>query len=257
MTTEIGTQPSVSALRRVIVWVIVVSFALAAIGGIIVLLGGALGEPAGKVLATTALVGAFSVAVLSCAALLGRRFRVFGSIGVLVSLATLTWTLVLVWADLFSYGSWVWQILGTGVALTAAFSLASLLLLLADRRRPAVRIGLWVTLALFAAVLAMVVFMIWASDYDSEFLPRVLGIVSILAALGGVVVPVMSLLLRDDSAGGGAVGSATDASARAIADRVQRAAARRGMTIEQFLDAVDPAVAPVDGIARPAPSQGP
>ena len=247
-------------------WIIVVSFGLAAIGGITVLLGGSLGEPAGKVLATTAIVGAFSVAVLCCASLLGRRLRAFGVAGVVISLATLAWSLVMLWgADGLSFDEVMWKLLGTGIALTAASALASLLLLLADRRRPVVRVGLWVTLGLFAIVVAMVIYLIWVGDFDSDVFPRVLGIVSILAALGAVIVPVMSLLLRDDSVERATVGSATDASARAIADRVQRAAARRGLTIEQFLDAVDPsvegAVDPAaetgEGSVSPTPSPGP
>ncbi|WP_404432130.1 hypothetical protein LG299_16285 [Microbacterium lacus] len=258
MTTESPAPPSVSVLRRLIVWIIVISFGLAAIGGITVLLGGSLGEPAGKVLATTAIVGAFSVAVLCCASLLGRRLRAFGVAGVVISLVTLAWSLVLLWAsEGLPQGDAVWRLLGTGIALTAASALASLLLLLADRRRPVVRVGLWVTLGLFAIVVAMVIYLIWAGDVDSDVFPRVLGIVAILAALGAVIVPVMSLLLRDDAAERAAVGSVTDASARAIADRVQKAAARRGLTIEQFLDAVDPAVDPVHGSFPPAPRPGP
>ena len=105
-------------------WIIVVSFGLAAIGGITVLLGGSLGEPAGKVLATTAIVGAFSVAVLCCASLLGRRLRAFGIAGVVISLATLAWSLVMLWgADGLSFDEVMWKLLGTGIALTAASAL--------------------------------------------------------------------------------------------------------------------------------------
>lgn len=241
MTTESSPHASVSLLRRVIVWIIVVSFGLAALGGIIVLLGGSLGETAGKVLSTTAIVGGFSVAVLCCASLLGRRLRAFGLAGVIVSVLTLAWSLVLVWGwDYVDFGSATWQTLWTGLALTAAFSLASLLLLLADRQRAAVRIGLWITLALFAVVLGLTVYVIWARDFDYDVVYRVLGIVGILAALGAVVVPVMSLLLRDPGAAAGAV----DTADRGIAARVEAAAAARGMTVEQFL---------VEVVEQPAP----
>jgi hypothetical protein len=243
MTSESRPHTPVSLLRRVIVWVIVASFGLAALGGIIVLLGGSLGETAGKVLLTTATVGGFSVAVLCCAALLGRRLRVFGLTGVIVSLLTLAWSLLLIWGSSFiDFGDPTYKILWTGLALTAAFSLASLLLLLADRQRVAVRVGLWVTLGLFAVVLALTVYVIWAREIDSEVLPRVLGIAGILAALGAVVVPVLSLLLRDPGAPGAE--ASADASAHAIATRVRSAAAARGMTVEEFL---------ADVVDRPAP----
>jgi len=75
MTTVTLPRTSVSRLRRIVVAVIVVAFTLAAAGGIVVLLGGDLGETAGRVIGTTATVGAFSVAVLCCAALLGPCWR--------------------------------------------------------------------------------------------------------------------------------------------------------------------------------------
>ena len=224
-----------SRLRRVIVGVIVVSFSLAALGGIVVLLGGDLGEPAGKVLATTAAVGAFSIAVLCCAALVGRRIQVFGLIGAAVSVLTLVLLLVIIWAG-FSSDEW-WDVLVravfTGIAATVAFSLASLLLLLSDRRRGAVRWGLWITLGLFAVVLLMIWYLIWWSDTISgDAFARVLGVLSILAALGAVIVPVMSLLLPDQR-------RADDPSSPHIspelAQRLRAEASRRGVTVEDLV----------------------
>ena len=148
-------------VRRIMVWVIVVSFGLAALSGIVVLLGGDLGETAARVIATTALVGAFSVAVRCCLSLVGRRLQVFGFVGAAASVLTLVLCLVMLWGDDLRFDDAVFRWLWTGVAATAAFSLASLLLLLADRRRAAVRIGLAITLALFAVVLALVWYLIW------------------------------------------------------------------------------------------------
>lgn len=231
MSSAASASPSrTSALRRIIVWVIIGSFGLAAIGGIVVLLGGRLGETAGKVITTTAVVGVASVAVLCCAALMGRRFGWFGLLGVVFAVATLAYTLWFVWgANHIEFTSAQWQALGTGGAVTAAFAFASLLLLLADRRRPVVRAGLWITIALFAVVLALVVFVIWARDYDDTLVQRVLGIFGILAALGAIVVPVMSLLLRDG----------TDAAASPVSSelsaRLGAEAARRGITVEELV----------------------
>lgn len=50
-----------TTIRRAIVAVIVVSFGVAALGGIAVLLSGAMSDTVGRVLPTTALVGVFSV----------------------------------------------------------------------------------------------------------------------------------------------------------------------------------------------------
>jgi MFS family permease len=225
---------AISLTRRIIVWVVVVSFAIAAILGIAVLLVPNFGDAAWRVLSTTSVVGAFSVLVLCCASLLGRALRLFGLVGVAGSLATLILAIVMIWStDWWEFGSWVYQTLGTGIAASVAFALASLLLLLADRKRAAVRIGLWITLALFAVVLVLVIVLIWARDLDYEWFQRVLGIVSILAALGAIVVPVMSLLLKDD---GAAVdpGHAPVVSAP-VAERLRAEATRRGVTVDDLV----------------------
>lgn len=236
MTTDAGSRTagtrSVSLLRKVIVGIIIVSFGLAALGGIAVLLGGDLGPEAGRVLATTAVVGAFSVAVLCCAALAGRRLQVFGTIGAAVAIATAGLTIWLIWWQPgFSIPDVIWKLLWSGVTLTSAFALASLLLLLANRRRPAVRIGLAITLALFGIVVAMILGLIWFSDaLDDNVYPRALGIFAILAALGAVVVPVLSLLMRDEGAAPAPVPISPETAARLSAE-----AARRGISVDELV----------------------
>jgi hypothetical protein len=215
-------------LRRVVVGLVIVSFGIAAILGIIVLLGVELGETAFRVLATTAIVGAFSVAVLCCAALLGRRAQAVGAIGAVVSVVTAAMSIWTVWdPTLFDRG---WEtflrLLWSGVAATAAFSLASLLLLLADRRRRAVRIGLLATLGLIALLLALSIWLAWGNDLGDGF-ARVYGIVAILTALGAVVVPVLSLLLRDDAP--------RPALSPELAERLRSEAARRGVTVDELV----------------------
>jgi hypothetical protein len=123
------------------------------------------------------------------------------------------------------------------VAASVAFSFASLLLLLADRRRTAVRVGLIVTLALFAIVFVMVIYPVWSDEYGGELYSRVLGIVSILAALGAIVLPVMSLLLRERPGPGG--GEAGDASLSPASLALLRAeAAERGVTPDELVDSL-------------------
>jgi len=229
MNASPAVPASVSALRRVIVWTIIVSFGIAAIGGIVVLLGANLGEAAGRVLGTTAIVGTFSTAVLCCAALIGSRRQLVGYIGVAVSVVAagiVTW---MIWyqGDYGPYWDAVFRVMWTAVAASGALALASLLLLLADRRRPAVRASLIVTLALFAFDLALIVYLIWASGHiEGDVFPRVLGITSILAALGAVVVPVLSLLLPDRRPA---------VIAGPVAERLLAEAARRGVTVDELV----------------------
>lgn len=230
MSEGAPARSTVSLVRRIIVGVIIASFGLAAFGGIVVLLGAQLGDTAARVLGTTAVIGTCSVAVLCCAALAGRRLQAFGLLGAAVSAVAAVLVIWVVWYRGDSNGAWdlLFKCMWTAIAAAAAFALASLLLLLADRHRAAVRAGLALTLALFAVVLAMTIYLIWWSQtIDGDMFARVLGIASILAALGAVIVPVLSLLLPDSrTAGGLPVG---------LAERLVAEAERRGVTVEQLV----------------------
>lgn len=229
-----SNRPPASILRRVIVGIIIVSFGLAALGGIIVLLGAQLGDPAWKVLSTTALVGAFSVAVLCCASLLGRRLQIVGLVGAGVAIVAAILSLVALWGQPSWETTFFWDLLWTMVAATVGLSFACLLLLLADRRQRLVRIGLIVTLALFLVVFVLVVYPLWTDDYyGGEVYSRVLGIASILAALGAIVVPVLSLLLRDRS--GAAAEPRPGALSASTIARIEAEAARRGVTPDELV----------------------
>ncbi|WEG07766.1 hypothetical protein PU630_10960 [Microbacterium horticulturae] len=218
------TPAPVSRLRRIVVVVVIVAFTLAAIGGIIVLLGGELGETGSRILTTTSVVGAFSLAVLCCATLLGRPLQAFGVLGVAVSVIAGIFVVWTVWFQDSLPDAWdtVSRIVGTASVLAAAFALASLLLLLADRHRAAVRIGLILTLVLLAVATVMFVFAFWNGDiWSSDVFSRALGIISILVALGAIVVPVLSLLLPDARPG---------SLSHAAASRLESEAHRRGIT---------------------------
>ena len=248
-------RPRASVLRRIIVGVIIVSFGLAALGGIVVLLGAELGDAAWKVLTTTALVGAFSVAVLCCASLLGRRLQIVGLVGAGVAVVAAVLTIIAVWIQPSWESEFYWDLMWTMVAASVGLSFACLLLLLADHRRPFVRVGLIVTLALFALVFALVVVPLWTDQYGGEVYSRTLGIASILAALGAIVVPVLSLLLRDRrTADAPQPGSL---SAVSIA-RLEAEAARRGVTTDELVaDLIGAAASSSTGSSTPGASAGP
>ncbi len=196
--------PLAHRLRRAVVIAIVASFGAAAVAGIAVLLGGVQSDAAGKVLATTSLTGVLSVAVLCGAALLGKRAQAFGWVTIAVSLATLVRALWLIWGDP-DWSGHSFELTLTMAIVTAACAVASLLLLLVAHERRAVRMLLFATLAMLAFGVLLTLFLVWdlGPDYDApgrdafyERFWQLTGIVWILAALGIVVVPVMSLLLR-------------------------------------------------------------
>lgn len=220
-------SPRLATLRRIIVAVIVASFGVAALLGIVALLARDLGDVGFRILLTTATVGLYSIAVLCCATLAGKRLAGFGLAGAAVTVVTAVYTVTLIWIGDDVRSDAVFQLLASLSALTVAWALASLLLLLSDRSRPVVAWGLRITLGLFAALLLLIWLMIWADLGSAEVFGRLLGIVSILAALGAVVVPVASLLLPDSP-------RAAPLSPE-LAARLQAEAARRGITVEDLV----------------------
>ncbi|UOE42659.1 hypothetical protein [Agromyces larvae] len=188
-------------IRRGAVIVLVVSLAVTALIGILVLLGSDFGDAQVRVLFTTLLVAGFSSVVLCHLAIAGRSVRVVGFVGLAVSAIALVLGVVTIWVPWTpEVAGWI-EPVGRGflIAAVAALSLAhaNLLLLLAGRRHPAIRVALAVTLAAVAVVAVMVLLPIlteWPSNLDYW---RVLGIVAIVDALGTIVLPVIGGLLRD------------------------------------------------------------
>lgn len=184
-------------VRRWVVIMIIASFSIAAIAGIIVLFGDVNSDPAYQVLASTALIGVFSVAVFCGVVLVGQRWQTFGWVTVTVALLTLLWCLRLVWGEP-SWDEPTVEVTATACTLTAALAVSSLLLLLAEHRIRAVRIGLFVTLALIGVGVVMILLPIWGLALDDfDWYLRSAGVIWILAALGIVVLPVLSIALKN------------------------------------------------------------
>lgn len=174
---------STAPVRRIVVWLTLGSFSIAALMGIIALLGGGpFGEREGQVLLTTLVVGCTSVAMLCYLATAGSRFQVVGAVGGVAVLLPAAIALLLIW------NSDAWSTDGTfktfGIGLTIALTLAQLSLLLGvagDRRR--LQAVLWPTVALAVALAAIITSMI-LTEADSDLGFRTLGIIAILDVLG-------------------------------------------------------------------------
>src|SRR5699024_2784152 len=155
---------------------------------------------------TTALTGAFSVAAFCGATLLGRRDQWFGAVTIGLAVITLALSLWFLCGEphrdafgaAFPYA--VDPVIYSLVVVVALASVCSLILLLASARSWTVRIALALTLGLLALGTALVLITIWVETaWEYDWLTRVNGIVWILAALGVVVVPLSSLLLKTGS----------------------------------------------------------
>lgn len=242
------TAPSVSSsvsptalrgLRRITVVAIIVSLSLTALVGIVTLLTATFGELQGKVVLTTLLVAAFSITALCHLAVVGRALRVVGWVGIGMSGVALILGVVLIWG---SWASWneIWddvlKAFATASIIAVSLAHANLLLLLAERRSPVLRVALFVTVGLIG-LLALLIILPIVTDGEipgdnAEPYFRVLGVVAILDALGTIVLPVINRVTRG-SAHGLAVRLGADAAGKVI-----RLAGERGLTADEFVDLV-------------------
>lgn len=236
---------AVSRWRRIAVIVIVASFSITALVGIISLLVGSLGDVQWRILGTTSLVGTFSVLALCHLAVVAGAYRWIAAAGLLVSALALLIGLGMIWApdDWMFRSTFGWQSFGITAVLAVSAAHANLLLILGRRRRPLVRIGLWVTIGLIALLAALLVLEI-ATEWgiSSDGFTRLIGTVAILDVLGTVVVPVLAIFLRDD-ADEAAAPEAADSTEGAVvpvspvtAERLDALRAGRGVSRERLIE---------------------
>ncbi len=229
--------------RRVFLWAMVVSFCLAAGAGILVLLGLSFDETGGQVLLTTVTVGLHSLAMLCCGAVFARPSRLVGIFGTAVCVLSMTWSIVIIWAE---WSEWEpVQVLLSGITLTVAFSFVSLLLASTTHRDKLIQGLLWSAVVLVALGALLTLSLIWELWWESEAFGRFYGIVLILAVLTGVVAPLLSALRHraapDQAFQTTATETEPDASAAGaalspeIAAALEDEARRQGVTVDQLV----------------------
>lgn len=202
------------SLRRVVVTTTLGSLSIAALMGVLALLGsGDFGEGQARVLGTTLLVGLSSIAVLCYLATSETDYQSVGVVGGFAVLLPLFTGLWLIWAD-YSGGDHdaIWKAFGVGIVAASTLAQASLLLGLAGANR-SVRPLLLATLAAAGVLGLLVSFVILGGDDNGDGLWRVIGIVAILDVLGTVVVIALGVVGRIGGAPS-AVGSTSGSSPR-------------------------------------------
>jgi len=259
--TQQSSVPSVSprppaassglrAFRRIAIIVIIVSLSITAVIGIVTLVTGSFGPVQGQIMLTTLVIGTASVAALCDLAVLDRRVRFVGIAGLLAAAVALVSALILIWGE--STSEPLVKTFGVASIAAASIAHASLLLLLSERRRPVVRIGLWVTVALIALLLVLLYVAILSNgEVWSDGYAKLVGTVAILDVLGTIVVPVVSLFMRD----GTAEAALTVSVPSALATRLSTAARASGVSSEQFaIEAIARSLEASDSV-EPPPAQ--
>ena len=173
--------------RRIAVALTIGSFSIAALMGIVALLGGGdFGDGEARVLLTTLIVGCASICVLCYLATAGTPWVAAGIGGAVVLVVPVTTALFLVWTDWddFPGDGWLKSFgLGTVLAVTAAQ--ICLLLALAGARH-GLRLVLWATI-LLAVIVAGIISVMILGEVGAGEMWRLLGVMAILDVLGTLV----------------------------------------------------------------------
>ncbi len=217
--------------RRLVTVLVIGSFSVAALLGIIALLGGGeLGETEGRVLLTTVIVGVESIAVLCYLAVVGKASALVGLAGGLISLVPFALALWLTWGG--DEPQRVWDVFGVSVTLAATLAHASLLLALDRGRRVLLLAG---TLVAMAIVAAMICNAIVNGENLGDLYWRTFGVVAILDVLGTVVFAALGIFGRRSRPDG-----EPDLMTPALEARIGEAAQARGVSASQLVsDALD------------------
>jgi hypothetical protein len=221
----------VEQLRRVVSRAVIACFSVAALLGVVALLsGGDFGGTEVRVLLTTVVLGAESVAMLCYLALAGHRLALVGWVGAPLSLLTTALALAMTWEHQLDDNGIEW--FGVLLTLSASLAQASLLLALAARRRTTP--GVLLTLLAVAVVAGMVIAAIVDDDRGDGYW-RLLGIAAILDVLGTVVVTATRVFGRSSDAE-----TTSPLLSGTTQSRLVGAAAERGTSPDQLVnDALD------------------
>jgi hypothetical protein len=234
--------------RRLTVIGVIVSVSLAAVVAIISVVTGDLSQQ-GPVILTTLLVTGFGLTMLCHLAVAGRPVRVVSFVGIAASAVALIIGLTLTWAwswSVYDLGVDLWRWFGVSVILAVSLAQANLLLLLAGRRHPAVRVALAVTLGAIAALALIGILPLVSGGAipapgteDAYF--RTAIVVAIIDALGTIVLPVVAVFLREPGEGAvqiAPVASPADAEAdETVEQRIARLQASTGLGRDALLAA--------------------
>jgi F0F1-type ATP synthase assembly protein I len=175
-----------STFRRVAATLTIGSFSVAALMGIVALLGGGdFGEGEARVLLTTLIVGCASICVLCYLATAGTPWATAGVLGAVVLVLPTASALILVWSDWSGDEEGLLKAFGVGVVGAVSLAQVCLLLALAGARE-ALRLLLGATV-LLALVVALIISGLILGEIDADGVWRLLGVTAILDVLGTLV----------------------------------------------------------------------
>lgn len=185
-------------LKKFFLYLLIASVALSAILGIGVILFGDFGEFEMKILLTTLTITMTSILGLACGAYLetkGRKILPFA--GIIFSVISAALFIFFIW-DGFTNEEKLIKFAMSVLILAVSCSHISLLSIARLEKkflwsRYAVHLSIWI-------LTAVLLYLIWLEqDFNGDFIPRVLGVLSIIIAALTIVTPIFHKLSRQTS----------------------------------------------------------
>lgn len=185
-------------LKKIFLYLLIASVSVSALLGIFVILFGDFGEIEVKILMTTVTITCTSILGLACGAYFetgrGKMLPISGIIFAVIS--AILW-IVLIWGALSSEQT-IFKSVASSTLLAVSCSHLSLLLLAKLDQR-----FIWSRYLVFSCVgilSAILLYIIWLEpESDSDFISRLIGVLSIIIAAVTVVTPVFHKLSRHES----------------------------------------------------------
>lgn len=187
-------------MKRLLLWVLIIAFCLsAALGIVLFLFGLTLTETEAKILATTVLLGFYSVACLCQSFVWGRRRKAWSLAGLCITVASYATFLLFIWIPLYNtYHDWILKCISIGVLFTVFSTHASLMSVIQSSNKATSRVQSGtISMSLFATLLmSYAVIFPTASSEDIPVLLRLIAVFIILAVLGTVITPILHSLAK-------------------------------------------------------------
>jgi len=180
--------------KKIALWFLIVSVAISAVLGIIVILTGNFGRLEVRIIFTTLTISAASIGALACgAASEAGRYKALATVGIGLAILAAVLLILGIWFE--PDGDQYWKFTASTSVVAAATAHACLLSLAKLARRFA-----WSRAFAFVMIYLLATFIILSIYFEptSDFGLRLIGTTSIIVAAITIITPIFHRLSRDD-----------------------------------------------------------
>lgn len=190
-------------IKKIFLYTLITSIAVSALIGILVIISGEFGEFQSRVLLTTLTIVGTSILGLACGAFLesqktqNLKFKIIPIAGILLSVVSAFFILLLTWEIIGSLNSSALKIIG--VSGIFAFSLSQLSLLSLANLNKSFQWFLWLAYFVIlglASIISSIIIIEPAGEND--FIFRLIGVLGVVDAALTVIIPIFHRLSKKD-----------------------------------------------------------